>query len=300
MRTWHALVLLLSCGCSLDTKPSKAGAAMATRDASDARGLAAVSFDVWRRVSRLGGPDAAVGDDHADASTGEPAHEGAAGSGKGPRGATTAPPEPAARGDATPGQPASRAREMGVAGQSGAGGQTGPAATRFDDLLDAGLTDSAGSGAAGGHMDAQVEAAAGQAADGGGLDAALPARDAAAPEEPDTPEQQQARTRVLDLVQKTLDNAFGPVWTSDALALAATVRALSGLPENQRTRPLVAEVLIELRATNACRFDNAYDCRELCSALDEECTVCRWDTSCQVSVTLMCAPQPSFSCDPWQ
>jgi hypothetical protein len=329
MRNWHALVLLLCCGCSMDTTPLTGGVAIVERDTEDAGAFASVSFRPRRRhVGPIDLPRNAMRLDDADGGTAYDDDSGTRdrathGSDK----TTVTPHDAPAESNKTP----ARAAQPGPAPDAPSSGRTkdanhpepdntSPTTAPPSDLPDSGLPTSpptsepAGTTTdTGGDQPAPSEAGSADmpsepedwtpAADSSSDTDSAPSEPESTPamEAPDTPEQQAARARLLDLMHKTLYNAFDPYfWSPESLALAATVSSLSGLPENQRTRPVVAGLLIRLRQTNACRFDNPDDCAEICASLTNDCAVCRWDSTCQVSVELLCAAQASFSCRPYQ
>jgi hypothetical protein len=329
MRNWHALVLLLCCGCSMDTTPLTGGVAVMVRDTQDAGTSASVGFkprrrhlgpiELSRNAMRLDDADggAAYDDDsgvrdratHGSDKTAAAPQHAPPDSHKMPAPAAQRGPDTDAHGSDSPKEPShptpdnanpTAAQPMSLAdsGMPTAPATSEPAGASTETDWSQPASNEAGTADVPSDPGSWTPAADSSSDTGGAVTDTGPAPGM---EEPDTPEQQAARARLLDLVHKTLYNAFDPYfWSPESLALAATVSSLSGLPENQRTRPVVAGLLIRLRQTNACRFDNPNDCAEICASLTNDCAVCRWDATCQVSVELLCAAQPSFSCRPYQ
>lgn len=305
MRLSLVLVLTLGCGCSLETRPFSVGATRAVHSADSDDGRSPVSFSEWREVDwsmRRPDADAAAADGgggvrvQESPDTGVPSHRlpargtadelrpsislhvPAAGSGEGQAGAEAqdgadagpAALDAGAMDAATPAtmQPGAAGS---AAGQGGAAGQAGAS------LAGAG---SAGQSAAG------QGGAAGQAGGAGQAGSAAVGGKDAAPPEPPAP-----RGGLLELIEKTLDNVLSPT----VGGLLTTVRTLLGVPEAQRTRSDVADVLVRLAQSNACR--DPQSCTALCESLEQDCSVCQRDTACLASVQLLCGNQRGFSCD---
>lgn len=316
MRLAHVLVLMLSCGCSLETRPLSVGASRSVRAKEPEPALQRVSFQAWRNVDWRADAGGASAADGGSASTVQGSPDAALPEVQtGNRGLP-------ARGSADNVRAQSGLRiqpEAGAAGQleaagAGAGHSGADAAAASTDMgdIDAGVVPPQMQGPAGAAAPpsmlpagagGDVSAAAGQggsAADGG-MDAAVPV-DAAvllvdAGSMPDASDRDGPYRELLERVLDTLERQRGGARTPEVRNLIANVRTLLELPESERTRSEMADVLVRLAGANVCRFDNPSDCAALCNALERDCSVCRRDVTCELSVNLMCTPQWGFSCD---
>jgi len=325
MRLWHVLVLPLCCGCSLDTKPFGDAVADGHASVAEEARLEAVSFGVWRRLSPYlaagssGAPQAAAASaPRAGRSAGrdfELSNKPAAFSGEAARGGSGDSPDDLDAGVRTGPDEAGGAGAAASAGAGSEGGAAAPAAGGGGSGEPAGAA-SAGAAAspplraagAGAGSSAELAGQSGSAgAVAGGAGNASGSAGSAAAEGgsgaagtggsgPDAPAEQPGGRSLLRLVQDILSDGFGVLWSPEWLTLSATVSSIVSLSETQLTRPLLANVLTLLASTNVCGIDPV-ECSELCSALDDDCSVCRWDATCQASVERLCVAQRGFSCD---